>query len=111
MKAEKAIMNSDMINDNNSIYIPCSENGLEFYKYPIVGDLFYSIRIAIDNYCNNTYSEPSCLFIPFSRYNNFGKEGQLDRTNLLVNCMKDMGVTIQLMVSDDIKEQVKPIIK
>ena len=111
MKVEKAIMNSDMINDNNSIYVPCSENGLEFYKYPIVGDLFYSIRIAIDNYCNNTYSEPSCLFIPFSRYNNFGKEGQLDRTNLLVNCMKDMGVTIQLMVSDDIKEQVKPIIK
>ena len=111
MKAEKAIMNSDMINDNNSIYIPCSENGLEFYKYPIVGDLFYSIGIAIDDYCNNTYSSPKFLFIPFKRYNNFEKDGQFDRTSLLVNYMKDMDVSIHLMVSDDIKEQVKPIIK
>ena len=111
MKAEMAIMNSDMINDNNSIYIPSSKNGLEFYKYPIVGDLFYSIGIAVDDYCNNTYSDPSFLFIPFLRYNNFKKEEQLGRLNHLDNYIKDMGIKISLMVSDDLKDMVNPVIK
>ena len=105
---EKAMMNTDMINDNDNIYISAN-NGFEFYKYPIVGDLFFSLNAAIDEY-RKSYSCPTSVFVPFIAYNNFEKVADTYLSLSFHNYMGNMrNTSFHFMVPDCIKDKVKPI--
>lgn len=100
-------MNTDMINDNDNIYLSI-DNGLEFYKYPIVGDLFFSLNAAIDEY-RKSHSCPTSVFIPFIAYNNFEKVADTYLSLSFHNYMDNMrNTSFHYMIPDCIKDKVKP---
>lgn len=101
-------MNTDMINDNDNIYLSI-DNGLEFYKYPIVGDLVLSLKSAIDEYHRIRYSYPASVFIPFIAYNNFEKVADTYLSLSFHNYMDNMrNTSFHYMIPDCIKDKVKP---
>ena len=107
---EKAMMNTDMINDNDNIYLSI-DNGLEFYKYPIVGDLVLSLKSAIDEYHKIRYSYPASVFIPFIAFYNFEKVADTYHALYFRDYLQLLGTTsisFHEMIPDCIKDKVKP---
>lgn len=104
---EKSVMNTDMINDNDNIYLSI-DNGFEFYKYPIGGDLFLSINTAMNEYYKDRYTYPVSVFIPFIEYNNFGVVADTLRHIDIIDFMKFVGTEYHCMIPDSMKDMVKP---
>ena len=104
---EKAVINTDMINDNDNIYLSAN-NGFEFYKYPITRDLFLSLNAVMEEH-NKSHPRPDSVFIPFVAYNNFEKVADTQLSLSFHNYMDSMrGTSFHYMIPDCVKDLVKP---
>lgn len=64
----KALLNSDMLNDNSSIYFPI--NDFEFYKFPINNDDLVSAIISSIGELEDKGYNLDTVFVPLVAYNN-----------------------------------------
>ena len=104
---EKAVMNTDMINDNDNIYLSAN-NGFEFYKYPITIGLFLSLYTVMEEHLKS-HPCPTSVFIPFVAYNNFEKVADTQLSFSFHNYMDSMrGTSFHYMIPDCVKDLVKP---
>ena len=68
---KKAILNSDVINDNNNIYYSYDNNFFELISVEIVGNLMEAIWSIVRRCLDKYATPPGLLIIPFMQYNNF----------------------------------------
>lgn len=106
---KKALLNSDMINDEEHIYFSLKDNYFEFFQFLLSDDLLECINNCIKN-IQETYAEtPAVMFIPFVPYNKFvvskSNDEFLDMKNLGDMIYDD--VEIHIMIPDKLKDRVK----
>ena len=105
---ERAMLNSDMINDEEHLYFSTKDNYFEFLRFPISDKLVYSINDSMQE-IQNMYGEmPTDVFIPFIPYNNFvvtkSNDEFLDMLNL--GDLLYTKIQIHIMVPDILKKRI-----
>ena len=106
---KKALLNSDMINDEEHIYFSLKDNYFEFFQFLLSDDLLECIYNCIENIQENYGETPAVMLIPFVPYNNFvvskSNDEFLDMKNLGDMIFYD--VEIHIMIPDRLKDRVK----
>lgn len=115
MKENKAVMNSDVVNDEYSIYYSFDDNYFELFKQDINGTLIDAIWMAIKKCESIKGFAPDLLIIPFAQYNNFivDKDNlfpgfEMQSLSYIIKQTTRYDIKIIVMVPDYLKEKVKP---
>lgn len=102
---KKVLFTSDMVNDNDNVYIPIKGNAYELCAYPLRGDFITCIFEIIKSYRNAYNSNPNVIYIPFIQYNIFFKDATFEKESYFDGIIESYGIyiPIQIMIPDSLK--------
>lgn len=108
------VFNTDVVNCNDSIFIPYDRTFFELVKFKLYPweTLLQTLRRAYDWFMREQGSFPKLAMIPFMEYANF--TAHYDATDPYMgpdieSVCKDLGIDYTVMIPDMIKKQIAPI--
>lgn len=113
---KKALLNSDVINDNEHIYLLSPNNIFDLYKFSILNGDLTEAFISAYKTLKELGIECSFALIPFAVYHNNVCIAYEDDENIGINYsleekleMIGIKLKIKVMIPDQLKDKTKPI--